>query len=111
MIGRFAVAALSLCIGACASSGPEAPAPQNSQPPATVDVVAEPDPNDEGFYALEVPAVQQVAGGHPMIESDQIICRRMRLTGTKFARKVCGTRAEFEARAVRDQEMWREMQK
>jgi hypothetical protein len=40
-------------------------------------------------------------------DSDTIVCRRERQTGSKMTVRVCRTRAEIEARAERDQEILR----
>ncbi len=108
MIGRISVAAISIFIGACASSGPEAPAP------AEVDAVASDEtsaPPADDLYDLDAPNVETTASIAPEDNSDEIVCRREIGTGTKFSRKVCRRRADVEARAGDDQEALRKMRK
>lgn len=109
MIRQIAVATISIGIGACASSGPEAPPPAEAAGADSVDTVESVNPSapsGDGFYALETSNAPETVIMVPVAESDQIVCRRERATGTKFSRRVCRTRAEIEARAEKDQEWW-----
>ena len=114
MIGRISVAAISIFIGACASSGPEAPAPAVTASSAEVDAVASDEtsaPPADDLYDLNAPNVETTASIAPEDNSDEIVCRREIGTGTKFSRKVCRRRADVEARAGDDQEALRKMRK
>jgi len=108
MIGRISVAAISICIGACASPGPEAPAVAAAS--ARVDAVASDEPSAPPageLHELDAPNVPKTASALPGDESDEIVCHRERPTGSKMTRKVCRSRAEIEAREAKDQEMLR----
>jgi len=122
MIGRFSIAAISVCIGACASSGPEAPAPAETAvvpattvaAPASVDATATDQPSAAPageIHELDAPGVEMTAKALPGDESDEIICRRERETGTKMSKRVCRRRSDIEARAAEDQGKVREMRK
>ncbi len=108
MIGRISVVAISICIAACASSGPEAPAVTASS--ASVDAVASdnpPAPPAGDFQDLDAPDVLQTASASPASDPDEIICRRERETGSKFTTRICRTRGEIAAREAQDQEILR----
>ena len=110
MIGRILVAAISIFIGACASSGPEAPASAVTAPSASVDAVAPDNPSAPPAgdpQDLDAPDMPQTASASPENDPDEIICRRERETGSNFATKICRTRAEIEAREAQDQELMR----
>ena len=85
MIRLISLAAIALCIGACASSGPEAPADTASEAKGSA------------------PVVEVSAGVVEAKDPNEIICRKERQTGSRFATRVCRTRAEIEARAAKDQ--------
>jgi hypothetical protein len=110
MIGRISLATISLCIAACASPGPEAPAPAVADSPAEVDaIVSEATSADrEGtIEELDAPTVQATAAVREADDADTIVCRRERQTGSKMTVRVCRTRAEIEQRAEKDQEILR----
>jgi len=112
MIGRISVAAISICIGACASSGPEAPAPAVTASSASVDAVASDKPSAPAAGALhdmDAPDVPKTASASPASKSDEMVCTRERATGTKMSRTVCRSRADIEARAAEDQETLRKI--
>jgi len=112
MIGRISVAAISICIGACASSGPEAPAPAVTASSARVDAVASDKPSAPPagvLYDLDAPDVPKTASASPASKSDDIVCTRERPTGSKMSRTVCRSRADIEARAAQDQETLRKI--
>jgi hypothetical protein len=110
MIRRISVAAISICIGACASSGPEAPAPAVTAASASVDVVASDNPSAPPagvLHELDAPGVEQTASVALESASDEMVCRRERPTGSKMSRRVCRSRAEIEARELKDQDSLR----
>ena len=86
MFRLISLAAISLFISACASSGPEAPEVADSAQSGEV-------------VEATAAAVAAAEANNP----DEIICRKERQTGSRFATKVCRTRAEIEARAAKDQ--------
>jgi len=113
MTGRILVAAISICIGACASSGAEAPSPAATASSASVDAVASDKPAAPPageLHELDAPDVALTANVLPGDESDNIVCRKERATGTKMSRTVCRKRADIEARAADAQEATRKMQ-
>ena len=104
MTKRLAIAAISFCVGACASSGPEIPAAAATAAPERVEhVVAATE--DEGLHMLEAAPVQAV-NVVPMYDPDQIVCQKVRKTGTKFIKKICRSRAEMDAIAKQAQDWW-----
>ena len=126
MIGRVSIAAVSMCLGACASSGPEIPGQAAAVAPATFNAVPSggqtsalgqrsspgvQSASEDDFYALETPGVSAAAIVTPASMSGGIVCRRERATGTKFSRKVCRSRADIEARAEMDQKLWYQMRR
>lgn len=44
-------------------------------------------------------------------KSDRVICKRTRVTGSKFIKKVCGTASEWEAKEQHSQEAAEDFQK
>jgi hypothetical protein len=104
MIGRILIAAMSMCIAACASSGPEAP--DTAEPVAAAAVAP-----DESLAAAtdeitdaDTPDAEAVANSEAAdYDPNERVCRRERKTGSNLSRKVCYTRAELEARAEADQ--------
>ena len=112
MIKRISVAALSICIGACASSGPEAPAPAAMASSETANSVASDKPtsqSEDEIHELAATEAPEVASASSENESDELVCRPEKEAGRNFYRKVCFTRAQIEARAERDQEALRQM--
>ena len=111
MIGRISVAAISICIGACASSGPEAPAPAVTVSSASVDAVASDNPSAPpagDLHEMDAPSVEKTASASPEIDPDEIVCRREKVGGSNMMRRVCSTQAEIDARAAKDQEALRQ---
>ena len=110
MIGRILVAAISIFIGACASSGPEAPVPAVTASSASVDAVASDNPSAPpagDLQDLDAPDMPQTASASPENDPDELICSRERETGSKFTTRICRTRAEIEVREAQDQELMR----
>jgi hypothetical protein len=114
MIGRIPVVTILVFIGACASSGPEAPAPAVTASSASVDTVASDNPSAPpagDLQDLDEPDTPQTAGASPENDPDELICRRERETGSKFTTRICRTRAEIEARQAQDQEIMKSARK
>lgn len=122
MIKPISVAAISICIAACASSGPEAPppaataatAPEAAAPSVAANAVSASDSTPTaggGIQELDAPDVPMTATVSTESQGNEMVCRRERETGTKFSRKVCRSRAEIEARESKDQDKMREMRK
>jgi len=111
MIRGISLATISLCIGACASSGPEAPAPSVTEASAGADAVVSDNPSapPEGVVIddPDAPVVEMSASASAASKSDEIVCRRERQSGTRMTTRVCRTRAEIEARAEKDQDTLR----
>jgi hypothetical protein len=111
MIRRISLAAISLCIGACASSGPEAPAPTVTDPSAGAAAVASDIPSappGRVIHDPDAPVVKMSASALAASKSDEIVCRREKQAGSKMTTRVCRTRAEIDARAAKDQETFRQ---
>ena len=87
MIKLVSLMAILLFIGACASSGPEATAVADA----------------ESSERSSAPVVEVTEAVLEAEDPDEIICRSERQTGSRFATRVCRTRAEIEARAAKDQ--------
>jgi len=114
MIRRILVVVISIFIAACASSGPEAPAPAVTASSASVDAVAPDSPSAPpagDLQDLDEPDTLQTAGASPENDPNELVCRRQRETGSKFSTRICRTRAEIEAREAQDQEILRGMGK
>jgi hypothetical protein len=110
MIRRISLATISLCIGACASSSPEAPAPAVTDPSAGAAAVASDIPSAPPggvTHDPDAPVVEMSASALAASKPDEIVCRRETQAGTKMSKRVCRTRAEIEARAAKDQETLR----
>ena len=116
MKSRFIlVCAISVLLGACASTGPEVSDAAGSSAPTTGAGTASADnsavpPLDQTIGEElgdadtgPMPRTNRmVAGGK---DPHEIICKRERQTGSKFTVKTCMTRAEMEERAKNDQEI------
>mgnify|MGYP001546117019 len=114
MIRGISIAALSICIGACASSGPEAPAPAAMASSETVDAVAADkpaSPSGDETHELAATEAPEIASASSESASDELVCRREREAGSNFYRKVCYTQAEIDARAEKDQGALRQMRR
>ena len=112
MIGRISVAVIAICIGACASSGPEAPAPAAAASPPAVDAVASDKPVAAPageIHDIDAPNVPMTANVPPGAGSDEIVCRREIVTGTRMRETVCRKRSDIEERAGDDQKSLRNM--
>lgn len=109
MIRRISVAAIAVCIGACASSGPEAPPPASTAPAQAV-APDTPSAAAEGeIYDLDAPNVEQTASIAPDDKANEVVCRREQITGTRMSRKVCRKRSDIEATEADSQEALRKM--
>lgn len=106
MIGRIAVVAVAICIGACAASGPEAPAQ------ASADAVASEEPSAAlagEIHDLDAHDVPQSASVEPVDKSSEVVCRKEQIAGTRMVEKICRTRAEIEKESEEGQEALRQM--
>lgn len=111
MIKQTLVIAISIFIGACASPGPETPAPEVKASSASVEAVAPDNPSNPpagDLQGADAPDTQQVVSASPENDPNELICRRERETGSKFSTRICRTRAEIEAREEADQKILRE---
>lgn len=107
MIGRILLLAVSLSVGACASSGPETSAPAVTDPSAGTDAVASEMQSTAPGPVIDdpdAPTVEMSASASAASDPDEIVCRRETPTGSRMSRRVCRTRAEIEARTAKDQE-------
>lgn len=107
MIRGISVTALSLFIGACASSGPQVPAPAAMAASETVDPVALDNPtsqSEDGINELDDADVPKIASASSESDPNELVCRREKEAGSNFSKKVCYTQAEIDARAEQDQE-------
>lgn len=108
----YLLGAIFLGLAACASSGPE---PVTTV--ATVQTVAsnqavpagnEPVAAESELHVVDVPEVAQVAH-HTVQENtsdpDELICRRIKTTGSHRVTRVCMTRAEIEQRRAESRAM------
>jgi hypothetical protein len=112
MIARMMIAAITVCIGACASSGPDAPAPAATAPPADVSAVTSETSTvtpEGGIHDLDAPGVETTASLAPAEGEDEIVCRREIITGTRMSHRVCRRRADIEAAAEDSQDALRKM--
>lgn len=110
MIKQISLLAIALCIGACASSGSEAPAPAEADQSAGADAVSSDMPSaspedvtDESYES----AVQASQAAIDASEYEEVVCRKETPTGSRMSRTVCRTRAEIEAREEKDQDSLR----
>ena len=114
MIKQTLVIVISIFIGACASSGPETPAPAVKASSANVEAVAPDNPSNPpagDLQGADAPDTPQIVSASAENDPNELICRRERETGSKFTTRICRTRAEIEARQAADQEILREMGK
>jgi hypothetical protein len=109
MLRQISIVVFSLSLGACASSGQDVPTPDATIPSAAANEVASDLRSDlpEGeIQDLDAPEVETSAIASDASQSDEVVCRREKPTGSKMSRNVCRTRAEIDARAEQDKEMW-----
>lgn len=109
MFERISVVAIAMCLGACASSGPEAPAPAADTAPAPAAAAVPDAPGDGGIHDLDAPNVEATTAA--VADGDEMVCRREIITGTKMSRKVCRRRADVDAMEEDSQEALRNMRK
>ena len=112
MIGRIFIAMVALFVGACASSGPEAPAAAATAPSQQAEATASDAataPAEEGIEDLDAPDVPKTAQAYTDSKGNEIVCRREQLTGSKMSRRVCRLRSDIEAREAEDQAALRQM--
>jgi len=80
----------------------------------TVDAVASDSPaspSEEETNELDEAGVAEVASASSKSASDDLVCRREKIPGSNFSKKVCFTRAEIDAREQQSQDAVREMRK
>lgn len=106
------VCLISITIGACASTSPEAsdaPAPTGTTASESSGSVTSDNPAgqplEEGTPELDSSELPQTASADPDYDPNELICKRERQTGSKFTVRTCQTRAEIDARAEQDQEI------
>jgi len=107
MIKGISAAALSICVGAFASSGPEATAPAATASSETTNAVASGNPaspSQDGIHEPDEAGAPERASASSENESDQLVCRREKEPGSNFSRKVCYTQAQIDARAEKDKD-------
>jgi hypothetical protein len=82
-----------------------APPPTEPEPPAA------PEATEEVVEAVvadpAAPAVQQAA----VDDDDKVICRRTAITGSRFKKRLCGTRKEWEEMRNRSKDATQGMQR
>jgi hypothetical protein len=112
MIERISVVAIAICIGACASSGPETSAPAATAQASSGNAVAPDAPAADGeIYDLDAPNVEATANVATQDDEDAIVCRREIITGTRMSQRVCRRRTDIEAAAEDGQDALRGMRK
>lgn len=75
-----------------------------AQPTETTKAADEP---PESVEAAEVPPVEEVKKDR----GDEIVCRRETVVGSKFKKKICATRAEWQSLAERGRDTTLEFQR
>ena len=114
MIKQTLVILISIFIGACASSGPETPAPAVKASSASVEAVAPDNPSNQpagDLQGADTADTPQIVSASTENDPNELICRRERETGSRFSTRICRTRAEIEAREEADRDIMREMGK
>lgn len=112
MIRGISVTALSIFIGACASSGPQDPTPAAMAGSETGDPVALDNPSSQSedeLHELAANDAPEITSVSSESESDELVCRREKEMGSNFYRKVCYTQAQLDAREEADQDAVRRM--
>ena len=107
MFKGISVAALTVCLGACASSA-EVASPEAIAAPAAHKSALQTGGEMHELDAAEAPEIADASseGG-----SEELICRREKEAGSNFSRKVCYSKAELETRAEEDQDAVRRMRR
>ncbi len=74
---------------------------------------AQPTPTTEASEAnpVEEPQTAEQVAQTEASDDDKIICRRTAITGSKFKKKICGTKKEWETLANRGSKDTRELQR
>ena len=117
MIRPLLTTLVCLSIAACASSGPETPERVTSkvapeEPAAAVgatQIAGDNEATEGELEVIDVPEVPKTAKvAAPVVaHSDQLVCKRIRTTGSHRVTRVCRTRAEIEAARAEAQNMMR----
>lgn len=111
MIRGFVAGTVLLILAGCASSPPEptaqvaaTTAPASSNP---ITAVSKNEAQQVDLHVVDVPEVPEAAAvaavGAPA--EDELVCKRIRTTGSHRLTRVCWTRADLEARRAADQRM------
>ena len=72
------------------------------------------EPEQETVEETGVTQIEEAAPepeAEPATDDNTVICRRTQIIGSKFSKRLCATRAEWENKARRDQAAAAEMQK
>lgn len=72
------------------------------------------EPEPDSVADPEVTQTEEAAPepeAEPATDENTVICRRTQIIGSKFSKRLCATRAEWEDKARRDQAAAAEMQK
>lgn len=111
----YLVAAIFLGLAACASTGPEPVATVAPVPTAvasqSIPTANEPVAEESELHVVDVPEIAQVAqlAHHTPQENtpdpDELICKRIKTTGSHRVTRVCMTRAEIEQRRAESRAM------
>ena len=88
---RYVVAATFLGIAACATSGPESPVTDAKA--ETSVITSNPTAAEGVIEQVEVPEAPMET---TIVDKDELICTKERLTGSRIPQRVCLTRAERE---------------
>jgi transcriptional regulator of NAD metabolism len=99
MIKPIFLVAIAFCVGACASSGPKAPASAAAVPAENVDAVAantDPAASEGEIHDLDAPNVE-LTEAVTQNDENEVVCRREIITGTRMSHRVCRRRADIEA--------------
>ena len=106
MIRAFLAGAILLSLAACASSPPEPTAQVAAVTPAAGSNPAE--SPDDALHVVDVPEAPKTANAVAqagVAPEDELVCKRIRTTGSHRLTRVCWTRADIEARRAADQRM------
>jgi len=107
---QYVVAAIFLGIAACATSGPESPVlgAKVDTEMTTIDPTAS-DGVIEMVDAPAVPLVANASGQADNPDTNGLVCRRVKTTGSHRVTRVCRTRAEIERRRAEDRDTFNEI--
>lgn len=114
----YLVGVISSGLAACASSGPEPVTTVATAPTAvagqSIPTANEPVAEESELHVVDVPEVAQVAHHTPQGDApdpNELICRRIKITGSHRMTRVCMTRAEIEQRRAESRAMIDDMRR